>query len=60
MNVESSRSHAIVSLRMEQTVLPAALGDVDPELRFLRSKLNLVDLAGSERQKETGSAGLFV
>jgi hypothetical protein len=57
MNVESSRSHAIVSLRMEQTVLPAALGEVDPELRFLRSKLNLVDLAGSERQKETGSAG---
>lgn len=56
MNEASSRSHAIVTLTLEQRALPDAR-DVPPELRFLRSRLHLVDLAGSERQKDTGAEG---
>ncbi|GBG00292.1 hypothetical protein Rsub_13044 [Raphidocelis subcapitata] len=55
LNGASSRSHAILTLRLEQRARPGAAG-VPRELRLLRSKLSLVDLAGSERAKQTGAA----
>eukprot|EP00775_Hariotina_reticulata_P003306 gene3304-3582_t len=57
LNQNSSRSHAILTLTMEQRVKPAAAASLPSELRYLRSKLHLVDLAGSERAKETGTTG---
>ncbi|XP_027927136.1 kinesin-like protein KIN-4C [Vigna unguiculata] len=48
MNSQSSRSHAIFTISMEQKN-----GD-----DILCSKLHLVDLAGSERVKRTGAGGL--
>lgn len=57
MNSESSRSHAIVTLVMEQRVKASLVYTIPADLRFLRSKLHLVDLAGSERIKDTGSTG---
>lgn len=59
LNQESSRSHAILMLSLEQRALPAAAasGSVPRELQYLRSKLHLVDLAGSERAKDTGTTG---
>ena len=65
MNPESSRSHAIITLIIEQTYsLHGSLfgGDgymnagVDAEMK--RSKFHFVDLAGSERQKRSLAAGL--
>lgn len=50
MNSESSRSHAIFTLKIEKS---------DDEKGIKRtSKLHLVDLAGSERQKGTGATGV--
>eukprot|EP00877_Chromochloris_zofingiensis_P007002 jgi/Chrzof1/2555/Cz11g20060.t1 len=57
LNQESSRSHAILMISLDQRAKPAAAAQVPPELCFLRSKLHLVDLAGSERAKETGTTG---
>ncbi|GAX81091.1 hypothetical protein CEUSTIGMA_g8525.t1 [Chlamydomonas eustigma] len=57
MNSESSRSHAIVTLTMEQRAKISSAQKIPADLRFLRSKLNLVDLAGSERVKDTGASG---
>lgn len=57
MNAQSSRSHAVVTLTLEQRAKPSALKSLPNDLRFLRSKLRLVDLAGSERQKDTGATG---
>lgn len=57
MNSESSRSHAIVTLVLEQRAKPDLAKSIPQDLRFLRSKLHLVDLAGSERQKDTGATG---
>ncbi|KAF7829094.1 kinesin-like protein KIN-14E [Senna tora] len=49
MNVESSRSHLILSVIIESTNLQSqAIG---------RGKLSFVDLAGSERVKKSGSSG---
>ncbi|KAK7311684.1 hypothetical protein RJT34_09974 [Clitoria ternatea] len=48
MNSQSSRSHAIFTITMEQKK-----GDDD----ILCAKLHLVDLAGSERVKRTGADG---
>jgi hypothetical protein len=59
LNQNSSRSHAILTLTLEQRAKPAAALSLPSELRFLRSKLHLVDLAGSERAKETGTTGLW-
>ena len=52
MNEHSSRSHSVVTLRIETC-------DVgDPErISATSSKLHLIDLAGSERQKGTGATG---
>ncbi|VFQ74221.1 unnamed protein product [Cuscuta campestris] len=56
MNSQSSRSHAIFTIYMEQKRIgPAALDDVSGDI--LCAKLHLVDLAGSERAKRTGADG---
>lgn len=47
MNVESSRSHLIISIMLESRNL------ANGSLTF--GKLNLVDLAGSERAARTGA-----
>ncbi len=57
MNAESSRSHAIVSLTLEQRAKLSIAKRIPEDLRFLRSKLHLVDLAGSERAKDTQASG---
>ena len=49
MNAESSRSHCLVCLRLDQ---------LNKKTGFQKSsKLHLVDLAGSEKVKKTGAAG---
>ncbi|KAG1656131.1 hypothetical protein FOA52_005163 [Chlamydomonas sp. UWO 241] len=56
-NNASSRSHAIMSLWLEQRAKPAKAKALPEELRYLCSRLHLVDLAGSERVKDSGSEG---
>ncbi|XP_069468552.1 chromosome-associated kinesin KIF4A isoform X2 [Ambystoma mexicanum] len=50
MNSQSSRSHAIFTLSIEQT-------KSNEKNNSFRAKLHLVDLAGSERQKKTKAEG---
>ena len=55
MNAESSRSHAIMSVIIEQT---SRTNDGDGEAVVNRkSKFNFIDLAGAERQKRTNAKG---
>ena len=62
MNESSSRSHAILSVLVEQTTTLEECND-DKEshqvqhVQVKRSKFNFVDLAGSERQKRTQAEG---
>ncbi|GLJ36782.1 hypothetical protein SUGI_0741660 [Cryptomeria japonica] len=64
MNSQSSRSHAIFTITIEQmrkwdAVLTGETGSTeDGGEDFLCAKLHLVDLAGSERAKRTGADGL--
>ncbi|XP_021903517.1 LOW QUALITY PROTEIN: kinesin-like protein KIN-4A [Carica papaya] len=64
MNNQSSRSHAIFTITLEQMrkLNAVSLGDSPPSEsmneEYLCAKLHLVDLAGSERAKRTGSDGL--
>ncbi|KAG9392654.1 Kinesin motor domain [Carpediemonas membranifera] len=48
MNEQSSRSHAIFTINLQQEIRPG---------RYVASKLHLVDLAGSESQKKAGTDG---
>ncbi len=52
MNAVSSRSHAILTLNLEQILV----NDKDGYSKKV-SKLNLIDLAGSERANATGATG---
>ncbi|XP_044475240.1 kinesin-like protein KIN-4C [Mangifera indica] len=61
MNSQSSRSHAIFTVTMEQKKINfghsrATVDDIGDDI--LCAKLHLVDLAGSERAKRTGADGL--
>ncbi len=54
MNAGSSRSHAVFTLTLEQSVQSSSSLD---DLHVMSSKLTFVDLAGSERIKRTGAEG---
>ncbi|KAK9028544.1 hypothetical protein V6N11_025700 [Hibiscus sabdariffa] len=60
MNSQSSRSHAIFTISMEQKKIASCLSGVNNDISddILCAKLHLVDLAGSERAKRTGANGL--
>lgn len=53
MNTQSSRSHAIFTLSINQTKVACEAPDVET----LSAKFHFVDLAGSERLKRTGATG---
>jgi len=53
MNSESSRSHAVFTIVLTQTMTDAGSGVTGEKV----SKLSLVDLAGSERATKTGAVG---
>ncbi|KAK6938063.1 Kinesin motor domain [Dillenia turbinata] len=59
MNSQSSRSHAIFTISMEQKKLAScsSLASDEEVGDVLSAKLHLVDLAGSERAKRTGADG---
>ncbi len=56
MNAESSRSHAIMSVIIEQVTRSSSAVNGDA-VTVQTSKFNFVDLAGSERQKRTNARG---
>ncbi|XWS25382.1 hypothetical protein CRYUN_Cryun27aG0063900 [Craigia yunnanensis] len=60
MNSQSSRSHAIFTITMEQKKIASCPNGVDDDIGddILCAKLHLVDLAGSERAKRTGADGM--
>ncbi|XP_024976973.1 kinesin-like protein KIN-4C [Cynara cardunculus var. scolymus] len=58
MNSQSSRSHAIFTISMEQKRIAGITNGDDNGDDILCAKLHLVDLAGSERAKRTGADGM--
>jgi kinesin family protein 4/21/27 len=57
MNESSSRSHAILSVLVEQSTKVMEETDGEERLIVKQSKFNFVDLAGSERIKRTHAEG---
>ncbi|KAK4434246.1 Kinesin-like protein KIN-4C [Sesamum alatum] len=57
MNSQSSRSHAIFTISMEQRRVSNNFSGDEVGDDVLHAKLHLVDLAGSERAKRTGADG---
>ncbi|XP_039152025.1 osmotic avoidance abnormal protein 3 isoform X2 [Drosophila simulans] len=57
MNKNSSRSHTIFTITLEQSPFFNSIGLEDAFGGIRRGKLSLVDLAGSERQRRTGAKG---
>lgn len=55
MNETSSRSHTLLTVRVERRPVVADGRPADPQSTTLRGKLMLVDLAGSERVRRTTS-----
>ena len=53
MNATSSRSHAVVIIRIDQEIPARGMKGKQK----IASKINLVDLAGSERASSTGATG---
>lgn len=60
MNSQSSRSHAIFTISIEQKRTSSSTSEksTNNDYDILSSKFHLVDLAGSERAKRTGADGL--
>uniref|UniRef100_A0A1J3HRT6 Chromosome-associated kinesin KIF4 n=1 Tax=Noccaea caerulescens TaxID=107243 RepID=A0A1J3HRT6_NOCCA len=60
MNSQSSRSHAIFTITLEQKKISSCSSTtaIDGGEDILCAKLHLVDLAGSERAKRTGADGM--
>eukprot|EP01038_Epipyxis_sp_PR26KG_P015951 gene15951-21644_t len=56
MNDQSSRSHSVFTIRIEQKNTTELPGGLTRE-QTIRAKVNLVDLAGSERASKTGASG---
>eukprot|EP00898_Chlorokybus_atmophyticus_P004331 jgi/Chlat1/489/Chrsp103S01091 len=56
MNEQSSRSHAIFTITLEQRMPPPEAAD-SGYVEYITAKFHLVDLAGSERNKRTGAVG---
>ncbi|XP_047322326.1 kinesin-like protein KIN-4C [Impatiens glandulifera] len=57
MNSQSSRSHAIFTISLEQRRTASCTAGIVQDDDILCAKLHLVDLAGSERAKRTGADG---
>ena len=61
MNNQSSRSHAIFTISIEQHIIEdlyqAQESQAGPSEEFMVAKFHFVDLAGSERVKRTGATG---
>lgn len=62
MNQSSSRSHAIFTIYIEQSLIEDLYKKDSPsknveesETGYIKSKFHFVDLAGSERAKKTGA-----
>uniref|UniRef100_A0A7S0XB73 Kinesin-like protein n=1 Tax=Mantoniella antarctica TaxID=81844 RepID=A0A7S0XB73_9CHLO len=58
LNASSSRSHAILILRVANAKGKAGGSSGNSSGKMIRGKLMLVDLAGSERTAKTGSEGI--
>ena len=56
MNDQSSRSHSVFTIKIEQRTV-TNLSDSRQREQMVKAKVNLVDLAGSERAGKTGATG---
>mmetsp|Transcript_20554 Transcript_20554/g.28323 ORF Transcript_20554/g.28323 Transcript_20554/m.28323 type:complete len:818 (-) Transcript_20554:135-2588(-) len=56
MNDQSSRSHSVFTIKIEQRTSTAIENGLTKE-HMIKAKMNLVDLAGSERADKTGASG---
>lgn len=56
MNDQSSRSHSVFTIKIEQVTRTDISGGLTRE-QTVNAKVNLVDLAGSERASKTGATG---